>query len=341
MALPNPKWQAGTGRQVILKGDFVVLENAIMNQGSVRMQPPLSWVSVTTVKVAATADCSAAMQFNGMPNILNPSVQVSGGLSDGIVRSIVADTSMIFGSGGLYGTTQTEKVLQWYAVLATAENADTDFVLKAMPLMRAKSQASQVISLGTLTTPATGIGYGFTADELIGAMVYVLSGASKGLMRPIIHNNNDNATGGTIEYSGATLSLAAGDWFIVLPATNFRYLGLIFNKSDGDIRKFNQDGSMITWLEAVSSAAPTTPFTEDIGCASPLAIAMGINGYVATFIGHPDNTNSPDQTSFAAAGVATETYTFAETAIKNCKYKGSGTNPIFVLYYKYPPGCGY
>ena len=340
MALPWAKWLLA-GKQVILKSDFLALWYAISGQGAVRMQPPLSWVSVTTVKVAATADCPAAMQFNGMPNILNPSVQVSGGLSDGIVRSVVADTSMIFGSGGLYGITQTEKELQWYAIFATADNADTDFVLKAMPFMRVKSQASQVISLGTLTTPATGIGYGFTADELIGAMVYVLSGDSKGLMRPVIHNNNDNTTGGTIEYSGTALTLAAGDWFIVLPATNFRYLGLIFNKSNGDIRKFNQDGSMITWLETVSSAAPTTPFTENIGCASPLAIAMGINGYVATFIGHPDNASSPDETSFAAAGVASETYTFAETAIKNCRYKGSGTNPIYVLYYKYPPGCGY
>jgi len=33
--------------------------------------------------------------------------------------------------------------------------------------------------------------------------------------------------GGTITYGGAALTLAQGDWAVVLPVTNFRYLGMV------------------------------------------------------------------------------------------------------------------
>ena len=77
--------------------------------------------------------------------------------------------------------------------------------------MRVASQAGQAITLRNNANGAN-IGYGWAANELAGASLLVLSGASRGLARPITANNTDNGTGGTITYGGATLTLAQGDW---------------------------------------------------------------------------------------------------------------------------------
>jgi hypothetical protein len=257
MAYPWQKW-LDAGRQVILKGDFLALWYAIAGQTEARLQPSLVWVDVHTVQVKATADCPVHTRMDGMPNILNLVTQVSGGLSDGAARTITSNLSCDLASGGLYGTTQTEKASQWYAFFAVAADADTDFDLKAIPIMRVKSHALNVISLGTNVTPATGIGYGFTTDELADGLAYILSGDSAGLMREISANNNNDATGGTITYTGDALTLAAGDWFIVLPpATNFRLLGTGYNNTSSNLLQFRRYGNEVYWEEEVLSGTGT------------------------------------------------------------------------------------
>jgi hypothetical protein len=228
--LPNPKWDAA-GKQVILKEDFKFIEDAILeNGGVVSGTPPLVWVDADTVRVEATADCPADMLFNGMPNILNPAIKVSGGLSDNKVRGITSNVSMIISAGALWGS---EKASQWYAVFSLAADVDTVFTLKSMPYLRVKSQTSQTIKTGTHLVPATGINYAFTNDEFISGRIYFLTGVSKGLMRNITANNVDTDT--TITYDGDALSVAAGDWFIVLPpGTNFRWLGDVWNNSSSN-----------------------------------------------------------------------------------------------------------
>ena len=134
-----------------------------------------------------------------------------------------------------------EKSNQWYVIFATAADVDTTFALKAMPLMRFSSQGSQVITLRNNANGAD-IGYGFTTDELKDGKVLILSGASKGLLRTITANNNDNTTGGTVTYSGSALTMTQGDYFVVLPPTNFRNLGMILNNGSGNIQQFHQKG---------------------------------------------------------------------------------------------------
>ena len=246
--LPNAKWLAA-GKQVILKDDFRFIEEAILEGGG-QSGPVISpvWVDAATMRVEANADCSASMMFSGIPNVLNPDVQVDGGLTDKKIRSNYNNVSMIFGAGGCWGI---EKISQLYAIFAIAASADTTFTLKAMPFMTVNSQAGQVIGLGTLLVPATGIGYGFSTDELAGGKLYVLSGASRGLIRTITTNNNDNGTGGTITYSGAALTLAQSDLFIVLPPeVNFRYLGCCFNDASGNIINANSGANSADFMAA-------------------------------------------------------------------------------------------
>lgn len=255
--LPKAKWWAAL-RQVILKSDFEDIETALLEAHGLIKPPTLTYVDATAVKVIATANCPAAVLMSGIPNILHPEAFISGGLSDGKYRVNVADTTMDFDvAASLWGT---EQVSQWYVILAKAANADAVFTLKAMPILTVKSQATQTIKTGRNTAPATGINYAFTDHEFIDGVLYFLSGASKGLIRTITENVVDTDT--AITYSGAALSVAAGDWFIVLPpGTNFRWLGDIYNGSGGDLGigdLFFNNGEVL--VEARDVAAQTNTF---------------------------------------------------------------------------------
>jgi len=217
--LPQTKWGSGTGRQVILKGDFAKIEQAVVEAFALTRGPGLEYVDSATLRVNATADCKARVMLGGFPSPLARGLWVDGGLSDGRYRENAQPVSLNLATAAhLWGT---EKPDQWYAVYALAGANDSIFSLKAMPVMRVASQDSQVITLRNSGNGAN-IGYGFVANELAGAGLLVLSGASRGLMRAITANNDDNGTAGTITYGGAALTLAQGDWGVVLPATNFR-----------------------------------------------------------------------------------------------------------------------
>lgn len=232
--LPKAKWWAA-GKQPGNKPDMQHIEVGLLEVFEMLAAPGLVWVDNTEVKVPATADSPAGVVMSGFPNVLHPGQMLpdGAGLSDGKYRENAAGASLDFDlAAALWGT---EKASQWYAVLAIAGAADTTFTLKAMPFLTVKSQTGQVISLGTFLAPGTGIGYGFSTDQFAGgSKIYILSGVSKGQLRPVLHNNNDNGAGGTLEYSGAALTLAQGDRFIILPATNFRRLGDLWNNSSSN-----------------------------------------------------------------------------------------------------------
>lgn len=250
----------------------------------------LSWSSVTTCIVKATTDTPAYTIANGFPDVLNPGQFVTGGLTNSIYYRVTATTSLVFPTN-IWGT---EKASQWYAVLANTASATAldPFVLKAMPFMRVKSQASQVISLGTNLTPATGIGYGFTNNELLGGKVYMLSGTDKGQLRAITANNNDNTTGGTITYSGTALSLTAGDWFIVLPPSlNFRWIGSVFNNSGSNLQQFDHQGRTVNWVGTIALTTDSGTI-EIVPGACPLANQVSLNCQGDEFyIGPPAGAN--------------------------------------------------
>lgn len=237
--LPQDKWASGTGRQVILKGDFDKIEQALVESFELARSPSLEYLSSSQVQVNATGDCKARAMLRGFPSTLHRGVFVDGGLSDGRYRENALPAALdLAASGGLWGA---EKASQWYCVYAVASSGDTIFSLKGMPVMRVSSQATQVITLRN--NGNTGdIGYGFTTNELVDGLILVLTGASRGLMRAITANNNDNGTGGTITYGGSALTLAQGDWFMVLPQTNFGYLGMILNDASSNLAPFYQEG---------------------------------------------------------------------------------------------------
>ena len=282
--LPQTKWGSGTGRQVILKGDFAEIEQAVLEGFELTRGPGLEFVESATVRVNATADCKARVMMSGFPSPLTRGHWVDGGLSDGRYRENAAPTSLNLGTAGnLWGT---EKSSQWYAVYALAGSTDTIFALKAMPVMRVASQAGQAITLRNNTNGAN-IGYGLVTNELVGARLLVLSGASRGLIRAITTNNNDNGTAGTITYGGATLNLVQGDWCIVLPATNFRYLGMILNDASGNLAPFYQDANCTSYASPRQLVAgPINGYTPmDLGLVAP-PTACRLEGFAAAAAGY-------------------------------------------------------
>lgn len=250
--LPQAKWASGTGRQVILKSDFEKIEQAVLEGWQLALAPPLEYVDQASVRVNATGDCKARGLLCGFPSPVHPGQWVSGGLADGRYRENSAPLTLNFAtSSHIWGT---EKANQWYAIYALAGAADTSFTLKAMPVMRVSSQTTQIITLRN--NGNTGdIGYGLSANELANGKILVLSGASRGLVRLITANNSDNDAGGTITYGGSALTLAPGDWFITLPNTNFRYLGMVLNGSDSHLAPFYQEGGHFTYSTPRQAAA--------------------------------------------------------------------------------------
>jgi hypothetical protein len=282
--LPQTKWGSGTGRQVILKSDFAEIEQGVLEAFQLTRAPGLEFVDSGSVQVFATADCPARVMMSGFPAPLIRGQWVDGGLSDGRYRENAATVSLnLATTGNLWGS---EKASQWYAVYALAGATDAIFSLKAMPVLRVASQNSQVITLRNNANGAN-LGYGFTADELAGASLLVFSGASRGLIRTITANNNDNATAGTITYGGDPLTLAQGDWFVVLPATNFRYLGMIFNDASADLVPFYQDRGLTTYGSPRQLAAGAIDgYTSvDLGLVAP-PTAYRLEGYATATAGN-------------------------------------------------------
>ncbi len=282
--LPQTKWGSGTGRQVILKGDFAKIEQAVTEAFEFTRGPGLEYVDSATLRVNATADCKARVMLCGFPSPLARGHWVDGGLSDGRYRENAAPVTLNLATAGhLWGA---EKSNQWYAVYALAGPNDTIFSLKAMPAIRVASQNSQVITLRNNANGAN-IGYGFTLNELAGAGLLILSGASRGLLRAITANNGDNGTGGTITYGGAALTLAQGDWGMVLPATNFRYLGMGFNDASGNLAPFYQEGGRTTYRSPrqLCSGAINGYTLMDLGLVAPPTAYM-LTGYAAAASGY-------------------------------------------------------
>jgi len=282
--LPQTKWSSGTGRQVILKGDFAKIEQALLEGFELSRGPGLEYVDSATIRVNATADCKARVMFCGFPAPLDRGHWVDGGLSDGRYRENAGPVSLNLATPAhLWGT---EKPDQWYAVYALAGPYDAIFSLKAMPVMRAASQDSQAITLRNNANTGN-IGYGFSADELAEAGVLFLSGASRGLVRVVAGNNDDNGTGGTITYGGAALTLAQGDWFVVLPAANFRHLGMAFNDASGNLAPFYQAGGGTTYQSPrqLCAGALDGYTLMDLGLVAPPTANL-LEGYAAAAAGY-------------------------------------------------------
>jgi hypothetical protein len=283
--LPQSKWGSGTGRQVILKSDFDKIEQGLLESFEVSGAPPLEYVDGATLRVQATPDCKARLMMCGWPSPLHPGQWVDAGLSDGRYRENAAPVSLNLPTAGhLWGS---EKSSQWYAVYALAADTDLIFTLKAMPVLRVASAAGQTVSLRNCANTAN-IGYGFGAGELVDGQLLGLSGASRGLARPVTGHNTDNGTGGTVTYGGSALSLAAGDWFAVLPpAANFRYLGMAFNDAAGNLAPFYQERGLTTWRNPVqlTSGALNGYTLVDLGLAVP-PTARRLLGFAAATAGY-------------------------------------------------------
>jgi hypothetical protein len=359
--LPKDKW-ADTGKQPILKQDPIDWETAILQVAGRRSTPNLSWVDTNTVRVLATADTPARSIMAGFPSILHPSGRpIDGSLVDGKQRINTSDTSMSFGTSSTFWG--SKKNNQWYAVFAVAGDSDTTFTLKAMPWFRVSSQASQVITLRNNANSAN-IGYGFTTDELVGGQIYMISGGGIALLREITANNNDNSTGGTITYTGSALALTQGNYFMVLPPTNFRWLGDFWVDNSGNVRAFDRIGNRFQYrsLPNQSYSAPQSAGIYDLYSLFPpmakltVVVVSSNDAPVGGTSLYPTNFSPPGgtypaqypdyQTGQSFSTALDQGHIYYPLLLDTCKIyspysvaAGGWTIYYSAGYYDYPEGC--
>src|SRR5574343_193065 len=266
--LPKAKWGT-SGKQPIIKQDFIDIETAILQlAGRQAYVPTLTRIDNTAVRATASNDMPLEVSMSGFPNVLHYGAMIGAGLVDGVTRTNTSNVDMDFDSPSTFWG--TEKTNQWYAVYAIAGDNDSSFTLKGMPWMRVSSQSTLTIYLRNSYNTGN-IGYGFTTNEFVGSKILMVTGNSKGLIRTISANNNDNGTGGSVTYTGSALSVSQGDWFIILPNTNFRWLFDIFNDWAGHIQNFKRVGDMVIWERTLSGIC----YLPDLG--PPLASTVTVS----------------------------------------------------------------
>lgn len=335
--IPKAKW-ATAGNQVGLKQDPIDWEESIIESFDQRRPPSLTWVDAGNIKVTASSDAPTKAMLNGFPNLWHPGQFLDAGLSDGKYRENTADASMALASV-LWGT---EKNSQWYAIYAISADGAATFSLKAMPLMRARADGSNAITTGLNVTPATVLDYGFSEDEFIDSYIYVLSGTKKGYLRPITANATSGGAS-QLTYSGTALSLTQGDWFIILPDTNFKFLGSVWNDSGGAISEFEQVGDRFYWPDGQLNLGGS----GDVRAACPLAtefLASAADVVSPVTVGRILVSDMAVGWTLIVASGTPDSFDFFTTRtwvkLANCVYTSGGeiSTQILSYGYAYPPG---
>ena len=139
---------------------------------------------------------------------------------------------------------------------------------------------------GTLTDQSVGPYVQYTGPQQ--SSLYVTVTQDKERFAGVTY---DRLTRGKMTFSlkpGGALSLAAGDWLVVLPpAANFRYLGMVFNAADGNLAPFYQERGLTTWRTPVqlTSEALNGYTLMDLGLAAP-PTARRLMGFAAATAGY-------------------------------------------------------
>ncbi|HZE21238.1 MAG TPA: hypothetical protein VE082_04215, partial [Desulfobaccales bacterium] len=96
-----------------------------------------------------------------------------------------------------------------------------------------------------------------------------------------------DGTAGTLTYDGAALTLAQGDWAVVLPAANFRYLGMVLNDASGNLASFYQEADRTVYRSPrqLSAGALNGYTLMDLGLVAP-PTARRLEGYAAAAAGY-------------------------------------------------------
>jgi hypothetical protein len=305
--------------------------------------PSIRWYNYATYIVAAGSDVPAYVSMSGFPQVVNRGNGFIAAGSDGRVRVIYSSVGFDLGNPATFWG--TEKSSQWYCIFAISGDSDVGFSLKAMPWLRVASKSfgggQGVINLRNHPNTAN-IGYGFTTDEFMGAKLLVVTGAGLGSIRTIAANNNNNTTGGTITWSGDDITLSAGDWFIILPDTNFRFLGDVYNNPAGNLLKVFQKGgqffhdSVLLWGPSQGSPEVQIPYDGgECGFFPPLADLAEL--FSTTTV---DGTETESYRIFPTTGAAV--YRSQGTPIYDGKFSGlrwyGNVEKFYCKGYSYPHG---
>ena len=345
-------------KKAILEKHFYHIIEAIWEMGRNLTVPHLQWLNVAQVQTPNLGDVfDSGLLFCGFPRLDSPGVFILPPNNSGWFAFSGGGTTMTLSNAiERWGS---EKPSQWYAVYAKDMywpiGSSIYYQFKAMPLMRYSSQAGQVITLRNNLNTAN-IGYGFVLDEFAAGLIYVLSGTSGGLTREITANNTDNDVGGTITYAGAGLTMSQGDWFMIIPPLNCRWVGNALNDPTSNLISFLQQGNEVIWTTPMTLTNPNG-LTDLAGYIDPMATSMtirlgagaaGATPMEGAYVAHPDATSMryPAPVTFGTVGsvppveVAVRGYGLIEVPVARAMAYFSGFSSISVeiLKYRLPEG---
>lgn len=192
----------------------------------------IEWVSVSQVKIVATSDVPAKFTLDGLYGGKDLG-HVKAGSSGEEVENTADDVMDI--------TTDVDTGLEhpsnWYGIFAI--KSGSNFILKAATFIRVKLDSANKVLTGLHTNPGADANYSWVADAYNDSKILVITGSKRGTLR----NVTDSGTVGSnsfIDYDGASLGLVNGDCIMISPAgaTNFRYVGSIYNDGSSNIRSF-------------------------------------------------------------------------------------------------------
>jgi len=196
------------------------------------------------------------------------------------------DVTEVQADAGRFGSASVTALNQWYAAFACADEGDVTVSTQAVPFLRVRSVAANVLTLGHAGLGDDELGgllaaatYTWTPSELVGVDVLVISEGTLAGKFNILGSRRTTITAATT----TTVTLAdvgtigARDW--ILPAPSgfdfFRYLGSFYFDT-AEVTNIYDSGSLVRYTGVANAN-----FTNNYQGSQASAVAIKLGGYIS------------------------------------------------------------
>jgi hypothetical protein len=187
---------------------------------------------------------------------------------------------------GRFGSASATALNQWYAAFACADDGDVSVSTQAVPFLRVRSVASDVLTLGYAGIGDDELGgllatasYTWTPSELVGLDVLVISeGVLAGKLN-VLGSRKTTITAATA--TTVTLadvgSVGARDWLLPAPSgfDFFRYLGSFYFDT-AEVTNIYDSGSLVRYTGVANAN-----FTNNYTGSQASAVTIKLGGYIS------------------------------------------------------------